>query len=104
MEFATLKNIRILAGIPASELARLSGVDRSRLSLFESGTVRLSDSQLRSLMASLRVAIRNRIEKLEEGFDILNREELSTQKAVGGVGALADGERSVRCEERNDTQ
>ncbi len=55
-------------------------------------------------MASLRVAIRNRIEKLEEGFDILNREELSTQKAVGGVGALADGERSVRCEERNDTQ
>jgi transcriptional regulator with XRE-family HTH domain len=87
MKFATLKNIRILAGVPASELARLSGVDRSRLSLFESGTVRLSDSQLSSLMASLRVAIRERIEKLEEGFAILNREEIAAQKAADGAGA-----------------
>ncbi len=96
-----IRNIRIRAGVQAVELARQSGIDRSRLSLFESGTVELSEAQLAKLKDSLLKELVKRMEGFRAAIKMLKETE-ATKKVAAGAGA-PDGQGSEsRCEERND--
>lgn len=84
--------MRNLAGVTAIEIALSSGINRSQLSMYESGALKLSEAQLARLRKALRAALYARIEKLKEGFTILDCEEVAAQKeAVTRVGAPRDG-------------
>lgn len=61
-----IRNLRLLAGLTQIEEARLSGIERSRLSLAECGHVLLSRDQLEAVASVLRSAIGERLKKYQE--------------------------------------
>jgi transcriptional regulator with XRE-family HTH domain len=91
MDFRMARAVRIMAGESGLDIARLAGIDRSRHSLFENGSVELSDKQIESLRRTLIAAIHDRIAKLRKGIELLT-EDPSQKKAIDGVGARIDGE------------
>ena len=90
-DFKEYRKARDLAGATALEIAKASGINRSQLSLYESGAAKLSGPQLARLQNSLIAAINDRIAKLRRGIELLT-EDSSQKKAIDGVGARIDGE------------
>ena len=63
-----IKQLRNLAGLTQYELARLSGVERTRLSLAENGHIRLEPSEYERVKKALIGAIRRRITRLGQSL------------------------------------
>lgn len=66
MTHAELRNLRIEAGIPQFDLSKRSGVERSRLSLYECGHVSLPDAEVQALERALPELIEERADRLLE--------------------------------------
>ena len=98
IDFKQFRKARTRVEISALELARGSKIDRSRISLYESGTAQLSEEQLEALCAALVAAIRKRIKNFEGVIDLLRNQK----EAVEGVGARIDGRKEDRCGEHSD--
>lgn len=61
-----IRKLRKLSGVTQYELARLSGVERTRLSLAENGHVRLDASEYDSVRRALVTAIERRMAQFGE--------------------------------------
>jgi transcriptional regulator with XRE-family HTH domain len=59
-----IRKLRKLSGVTQYELARLSGIERTRLSLAENGHVRLDASENDSVRRALITAIERRMAQL----------------------------------------
>jgi transcriptional regulator with XRE-family HTH domain len=90
MDFRTARAVRIAAGESGLEIARSAGIDRSRHSLFENGSVELSDEQVESLRKALVAALYSRMKKLQTGLELLSESNKQNETARG-VGARPDG-------------
>ena len=92
MNGETYRKVLSKTKIPATEMARRSRIDRTRLWLFAASTVELSDRQLKALEAALVAAISERMRDFKAGIELLNDDI----KVVEAVGARADGQETER--------
>jgi transcriptional regulator with XRE-family HTH domain len=90
-DFKKYREARYLAGATALEISKASGINRSQLSLYESGAVKLRGSQLARLQKAVIAAILRRMAKLRTAVEILNK-GITQKEAIDGVGARIDGE------------
>ena len=88
MDFKEFRKIRTKVAVPALECARGAGIDRSTVSLYESGTVDLTQKQIDALHGALVAAIRRRVTSFESALKRLLSGE---RKAGEGVGARSSG-------------
>jgi transcriptional regulator with XRE-family HTH domain len=93
--FAIVKN---KTRIPATEIARRSKIDRTRLWLYETGAAQLSAKQLEALEAALVAVISERMKDFAAGIQLLKGQK----KAPDGVGARVEGQKEPRCGEHSD--
>lgn len=98
MNYKTFAIVKNKTRIPATEIARRSKIDRTRLWLFEQGTVELSDKQLKDLTTALVSAISKRMKDFEAGIQLLKY----PKEAVEGVGARIDGQKENRRDQHSD--
>ena len=79
-------------GIPGLEIARLSGVNYSSLSLFETGNAKPTERQLTAIQKALLKAIKLRITKLSNVVGKLEATNDEGRRSVGARSSGGDGE------------
>lgn len=79
-------------GIPGLEIARLSGVNYSSLSLFETGNAKPTERQLTVIQKALVKAIELRIKKLTSVIEKLEATNDEAGRSVGARSSGGDGE------------
>jgi transcriptional regulator with XRE-family HTH domain len=103
LDFRKFRKVRIQAGVKALALARMAHLSHSRISLWESGTVELSEAQRAKLTDSLLKEIVKRMESFRAAIETLRETEPENKVAADGAGAPGSGQESeLRCDERNN--
>jgi transcriptional regulator with XRE-family HTH domain len=64
-----LKKLRDLSGLTQTQLSRLAGIDRARLSLAESGQVKLSDTEVVMVRSVLIGEMQKRAERIQNELE-----------------------------------
>jgi transcriptional regulator with XRE-family HTH domain len=103
MNSRKFREIRIRAGVKALTLARMAHLSHSRISLWESGTVELSEAQRTKLTNSLLKEIVKRMAAFKAAIKMLRETEPKNKVAADGAGATGSGRESeLRCDERRN--
>ena len=89
-DFRAYRNVRNLAGATSIEIALSAGINRSQLSMYESGSLQLSDAQVDRLRKALIVAVCQRQSKLREAAEILTK-DIPQKETARCVGARSGG-------------
>lgn len=85
MDHKTFKELRNQAGLSQFDLSKRSGVERSRLSLFECGHVELGDEEIKGLEQALSDSITERATRLMGMLPSCRSQSRHSVECLGGI-------------------
>jgi transcriptional regulator with XRE-family HTH domain len=104
MNAETLSKVKRLVKIHGTALAVMTGINRSQLSLYESGAAQLNPAQLEAVRRVLVAEVYKQMAGLREAAEILTKEIPQKETAVGAGAPDGSLESELRCDERNHAE